>query len=58
MDAQAEDLQGKLPNARVERLGEGIHITFDSGILFDSTGDAAYNQRLSDRTGHSSVSNP
>lgn len=35
MDAQAEDLQDKLPNARVERIGEGIHITFDSGILFD-----------------------
>lgn len=35
MDAQAEDLQDKLPNARVERVGEGIHITFDSGILFD-----------------------
>jgi outer membrane protein OmpA-like peptidoglycan-associated protein len=35
MDAQAEDLQDKLPNARVERVGEGIQVTFDSGILFD-----------------------
>ena len=35
MDAQAEDLQDKLPNAQVERVGEGIQITFDSGILFD-----------------------
>jgi outer membrane protein OmpA-like peptidoglycan-associated protein len=34
MDSQAEDLQDKLPNARVERLGEGIAVTFDSGILF------------------------
>jgi outer membrane protein OmpA-like peptidoglycan-associated protein len=34
MDSQAEDLQDKLPNARVERIGEGIAITFDSGILF------------------------
>jgi len=85
MDAQAEDLQDKLPNARVERVGEGIHITFDSGILFDvnssdlrpasqqnlddlvasleeyegtdvlvvghtdSTGEASYNQGLSER---------
>ncbi len=85
MDAQADDLQDKLPNARVERVGEGIHITFDSGILFDvnsanlrtaaqgnlndltqsledyegtdvlvvghtdSTGDAGYNQGLSER---------
>lgn len=35
MDAQAEDLQDKLPNAEVVRVGEGIQITFDSGILFD-----------------------
>ena len=85
MDAQAEDLQDKLPNATVERVGEGIQITFDSGILFDvnsatlrtaaqqnltdlvrsleeyegtdvlvvghtdSTGEAAYNQTLSER---------
>jgi len=85
MDAQADDLQDKLPNARVERVGEGIAVTFDSGILFDvnqatlrsaaqqnlgdlalsleeyegtdvlvvghtdSSGDAAYNQALSER---------
>lgn len=85
MDSQAEDLQDKLPNAVVQRVGEGIHITFDSGILFDvnastlrtaaqgnlrdlvasledyegtdvmvvghtdSTGEAAYNQGLSER---------
>lgn len=85
MDSQAEDLQDKLPNARVERVGEGIAVTFDSGILFDvnssdlraaaqqnlrdlvasleeyegtevlvvghtdSTGEAAYNQGLSER---------
>lgn len=85
MDSQAEDLQDRLPNAVVERVGEGIHITFDSGILFDvnradlraagqgnlsdlarsledyegtdvlvvghtdSTGEAAYNQGLSER---------
>ena len=85
MDRQAEDLQDKLPNARVERVGEGIAVTFDSGILFDvnsadlraaaqqnlrdlvasleeyegtevlvvghtdSTGEAAYNQALSER---------
>jgi outer membrane protein OmpA-like peptidoglycan-associated protein len=85
MDAQAEDLQDKLPNATVERVGEGIQVTFDSGILFDvnmatlrtaaqqnlrdlaasleeydgtdvlvvghtdSTGEASYNQGLSER---------
>ena len=51
MDSQAEDLQDKLPNARVERVGEGIQVTFDSGILFDvnqSTLRAAAQQNLSD----------
>jgi outer membrane protein OmpA-like peptidoglycan-associated protein len=35
MDDQAEELQADLKNAKVERVGEGIKITFDSGILFD-----------------------
>lgn len=35
MDKQAEELQRDLKNARVERVGEGIKITFNSGILFD-----------------------
>lgn len=34
MDKQAEELQKDMENARVERVGEGIKITFDSGILF------------------------
>jgi outer membrane protein OmpA-like peptidoglycan-associated protein len=36
MDKQAEDLQRDMANAKVERVGEGIKITFDSGILFDT----------------------
>jgi outer membrane protein OmpA-like peptidoglycan-associated protein len=36
MDKQAEELQRDLKGAKVERVGEGIHIVFDSGILFDS----------------------
>ena len=36
MDKQAEDLQKDMQNAKVERVGEGIKITFDSGILFDT----------------------
>ena len=36
MDKQAADLQKDMQNAKVERVGEGIKITFDSGILFDS----------------------
>jgi outer membrane protein OmpA-like peptidoglycan-associated protein len=35
MDKQAEELQRDLKNAKVERIGEGIKITFNSGILFD-----------------------
>jgi outer membrane protein OmpA-like peptidoglycan-associated protein len=35
MDKQAEEIQADLEGAKVERVGEGIKITFDSGILFD-----------------------
>ena len=35
MDKQAEEMQRDLKNARIERVGEGIKITFDSGILFE-----------------------
>jgi len=34
MDKQAEELERDLEGAKVERIGEGIKITFDSGILF------------------------
>jgi outer membrane protein OmpA-like peptidoglycan-associated protein len=34
MDDQAEEIQRDLEGATVERIGEGIKITFDSGILF------------------------
>ena len=35
MDDKAETLARELDNATVERVGEGILVTFDSGILFD-----------------------
>jgi outer membrane protein OmpA-like peptidoglycan-associated protein len=35
MDKQAAEMQKDLEGAKVERIGEGIKITFDSGILFD-----------------------
>ena len=40
MDRQAEELTKVLPDAQVARVGEGIAVTFDSGILFafDSDG--------------------
>lgn len=89
MDDQAEKLARELEDAEVSRVGEGIAVTFDSGILFpfdsaaltsearsnlrtladslqaeartevmivghtDSAGSDDYNQRLSERRGHS-----
>lgn len=34
MDKQARELERKIKDAKVERIGEGIKITFDSGLLF------------------------
>lgn len=34
MDKQAKELEKDLEGAKIERIGEGIKITFDSGILF------------------------
>ena len=35
MDKQAEEMRRDLEGAQIERVGEGIKITFASGILFD-----------------------
>ncbi len=35
MDKQAEEIERDIEGARIERVGEGIKITFDSGLLFD-----------------------
>ncbi len=34
MDKQAEELQSKLPDAKVARVGEGIVVEFNSNVLF------------------------
>jgi outer membrane protein OmpA-like peptidoglycan-associated protein len=39
MDRQAAELEQSIPGATVERVGEGIQVTFDSGILFDFDSD-------------------
>ena len=39
MDKQAAELKRDIPGARVERVGEGILVTFDSGLLFDFDSD-------------------
>jgi outer membrane protein OmpA-like peptidoglycan-associated protein len=40
MDKQAEEMERDLEGAKIERIGEGIKITFDSGILFDINGSS------------------
>jgi outer membrane protein OmpA-like peptidoglycan-associated protein len=35
MDKRAAEMRADLEGARIERIGEGIKITFDSGLLFD-----------------------
>ncbi|MGQ9801106.1 MAG: OmpA family protein [Candidatus Saccharicenans sp.] len=35
IDKQAGEMRRDLQGARVERIGEGLKITFDSGLLFD-----------------------
>ena len=39
MDRQAEELEQNIPGATVERVGEGIQVTFESGLLFDFDSD-------------------
>jgi len=34
MDKQAEEMENEIDGVNVERVGEGIKLTFDSGILF------------------------
>jgi outer membrane protein OmpA-like peptidoglycan-associated protein len=34
MDKQAEEIQKKVPDAKVERVGEGIVVEFNSNVLF------------------------
>ena len=40
MDKQAKELEQNIKGAKVERVGEGIQVTFDSGLLFDYDSDA------------------
>jgi outer membrane protein OmpA-like peptidoglycan-associated protein len=39
MDRQAAELKQNIPGATVERVGEGIQITFASGLLYDFDSD-------------------
>jgi len=39
MDQRAKEIQQNVPAAIVERVGEGIQVTFPSGLLFDFNSD-------------------
>ena len=39
MDQQAKEIRQNIPGAIVERVGEGLQVTFDSGLLFDFDSD-------------------
>jgi outer membrane protein OmpA-like peptidoglycan-associated protein len=39
MDQQAKELKQNIPGAVVERVGEGIQVTFESGLLYDFDSD-------------------
>lgn len=39
MDRQAGELSQDIPGAQVERVGEGIQVTFESGLLFPYNSD-------------------
>ncbi|MEW5918717.1 MAG: OmpA family protein [Gemmatimonadota bacterium] len=39
MDQQAKELKQNIPGAVVERVGEGIQVTFESGLLYDFNSD-------------------
>ena len=39
MDRQAKELAQNIPGAKVERVGEGIQVTFESGLLYDFDSD-------------------
>ena len=39
MDQRARDITQNVPGATVERVGEGIQVTFPSGLLFDFDSD-------------------
>jgi outer membrane protein OmpA-like peptidoglycan-associated protein len=54
MDKQAEEIERDIAGATVERVGEGIKITFDSGIMFD-VGKAALKQPSRDELGKLAV---
>ena len=55
MDQQAKEIKTQVPGAIVERVGEGLQVTFASGLLFDTDSDvlhAAARQNLATLAGN------
>jgi outer membrane protein OmpA-like peptidoglycan-associated protein len=50
MDKQAEEMQRDLEGVKVQRVGEGIKLTFDSGILFEVNKSALSGQAMTNLT--------
>jgi outer membrane protein OmpA-like peptidoglycan-associated protein len=54
MDQQAKEIKQNIPGAVVERVGEGLQVTFESGLLFDYNSDVlreAARKNLADTRG-------
>lgn len=47
MDKQAEELKQAIPDAQVERVGEGINLTMESGLLFREASPVLSQEALS-----------
>jgi outer membrane protein OmpA-like peptidoglycan-associated protein len=50
MDQQAKEIDASIPGADVERVGEGIQVTFASGLLFAYDSDAILPQAQANLT--------
>jgi outer membrane protein OmpA-like peptidoglycan-associated protein len=50
MDQQAKELKVSIPGAVVERVGEGIQVTFESGLLFEFNSDVVKGSAQSNLT--------
>lgn len=57
MDNQAEEMENDIEGATIERVGEGIKITFDSGILFASNSSTLEYQAKSNITSLAAILN-
>jgi len=57
MDAQAKELKQAIPTAEVQRINEGINITFESGLMFKINSSEISDTYKSDLTSAAEVFN-